>query len=92
MTKFSTLVFKTEQTGLPEYCSIDTWCRFLETAHDLGEDAERPRLSLSNSSTDHGGGKRPLRTANEKGPFGVAKSEEAALAGRPPGLQIPHSP
>ena len=28
----------------------------------------------------------------EKGPFGVAKSEEAALAGRPPGLQIPHSP
>jgi hypothetical protein len=49
-------------------------------------------VMASNSSTDHGGGERPLRTANEKGPFGVAKSEEAALAGRPPGLQIPHSP
>jgi len=34
------------------------WCRFLETAHELGGDAERPRLSLSNSSTDQGGGKR----------------------------------
>ena len=32
------------------------WCRFLETAHELGGDAERPRLSLSNSSTDQGGG------------------------------------
>ena len=49
---------KTEQTRLPEYCSVDVWCRFLETAHDLGEDAERPRLSLSNSSTYQGGGKR----------------------------------
>jgi hypothetical protein len=52
-------VFKTEQTRLPEYCSIDMWCRFLETDHDLGEDAERPRLSLSNSSTPGGGKGRP---------------------------------
>jgi hypothetical protein len=37
---------------------VTVWYRFLETAHDLGEDAERPRLSLSNSSTDQGGGKR----------------------------------
>jgi hypothetical protein len=51
-------VVKTEQIGLPEYRSIDMWCRFLETAHELGGDAERPRLSLSNSSTDQGGGKR----------------------------------
>jgi hypothetical protein len=41
-----TLVFITEQTRLPEYDSIDMWCRFLETAHDLGGDAERPRLSF----------------------------------------------
>jgi hypothetical protein len=54
----SALVCKTEQTRLPEYCSIDMWCRFLETAHELGGDAERPRLSLFNSSTDQGGGKR----------------------------------
>jgi hypothetical protein len=56
----SALVFITEQTRLPEYCSIsiDMWCRFLETAHELGGDAERPRLSLSNSSTAQGGGKR----------------------------------
>jgi hypothetical protein len=60
LTKFSTWVFITEQTRLAEYCSIDGWCRFLETAHELGGDAERPRLSLSNSSTDHGGGKRRL--------------------------------
>ena len=54
----SSLVSNFEQTGLPEYRSIDMWCRFLETAHELGGDAERPRLSLSNSSTDHSGGKR----------------------------------
>ena len=58
LTKFSTWVFMTEQTRLPEYCNIDMWCRFLETAHELGGDAECPRLSLSNSSIDQGGGKR----------------------------------
>jgi hypothetical protein len=66
LTKFSTWVFVTEQTRLAEYCSIDMWCRFLETAHELGGDAERPRLSLSNSSTAQGGGKR--RCVVEKSP------------------------
>jgi hypothetical protein len=60
-------VFITEQTRLPEYCTIDMWCRFLETAHELGGDAERPRLSLSNSS-NQGGGKR--RSVIEKSPSG----------------------
>jgi hypothetical protein len=38
-TKFSTWVVKTEQTRLAQSCSIDMWCRFLETAHELGGDA-----------------------------------------------------
>jgi hypothetical protein len=44
------------------------------------------------SSTDHGGGERLLRTANEKGPFGVAKSEEAAPAWTASGTPNPPFP
>jgi hypothetical protein len=56
LTKFSTWVFKTEQAGLAE--SLQCGVGFVPTAHELGGDAERPRLSLSNSSTVQGGGKR----------------------------------
>ena len=54
----SALVFKTEQARLPEYCSINMWRRFLDTAHELGGEQNVLALSLSNSSTDQGGGKR----------------------------------
>jgi hypothetical protein len=59
LTKFSTWVFITEQTRLAEYCSVDMWCRFLETAHELGGDAKFVlAFSLFNSSTVQGDGKR----------------------------------